>query len=158
VRFTADGYLDTFFGDNGHTFLDGSAYSLERVLQQADGKLIAAGSESPEFSGFLLAASRVLYDDEVGVEAIKEKEIDVTVFPNPATTQVTFTISAMRSQKVKLELINELLQPVYSKEMMITNGGTTEQKLLLEGIPSGSYIAQVTGESVCYRTKVIVCR
>lgn len=78
----------------------------------------------------------------------------VKVYPNPASNQVTVGFDKTLGLEGEFQLFD--LNGRLAKTFKVENG---ENKLILDGLPSGMYIAQlVCGHSIVLKTKLAVLR
>ncbi|KAB1064707.1 T9SS type A sorting domain-containing protein [Salibacter halophilus] len=75
-----------------------------------------------------------------------EKEIDYTLYPNPAKTNVNISFELQQSERVKIEVYNMNGQRVLTEKKLF-NSGKNNQQLNVNNLTSGNYLVQLTGES-----------
>jgi hypothetical protein len=85
---------------------------------------------------------------KVGIadQSAYEKEIDYTLYPNPAKTNVNISFELQQSERVKIEVYNMNGQRVLTEKKLFNNGKNNQQ-LNVSNFTSGIYLVQLTGES-----------
>lgn len=86
-------------------------------------------------------------------------DIAVTMVPNPASDQVTITLSTKRHQVSPAELtVTNAFGQVVASWLVILHGGLETKELDVAGLASGLYYINVSGETVEQRLKLVVAR
>jgi hypothetical protein len=89
--------------------------------------------------------------------AIEDNDI-LKVFPNPNTGQFTIVVCMLASELVMIQLVNNLGQVVYSKEIKIQNNCINETIEIDKSAPSGIYTLKVIIGNKVENTSVILLR
>ena len=72
----------------------------------------------------------------VGIASFKNKEISISIFPNPSNGETNLNINATTSSDATITLVNVLGQKVYSKQALLNAGTTAVQLDVAELAPS----------------------
>jgi len=158
VRYNTDGTPDGTFGTGGKmTTPFGSSSSIWTMLIQPDSKVLAAGySGAAADYDFGLAR----FGPDTKPNNINEFGIgtnNVSVYPNPFTTNVIFKYGLQSSEKVSIQLIDiEGKVIVDYLTGQLQNAGTYEQNLAMpDGLANGTYLIVLSSPSGNTSVKVV---
>ncbi len=150
VRYNSDGSMDNTFGAGGIVNTSvGSVSEGFSLAIQTDGKIIAAGASG---NNTIYDFTVIRYDGGVtGIDENKTDQNNLTVFPNPFTSQTNIAFSE-EQKNTAIKIID-----VLGREIKIIN--FTGKELLLEKgeLKKGIYFLQTTdnGKHIC-NTKIVV--
>jgi Secretion system C-terminal sorting domain len=82
----------------------------------------------------------------------------LTVFPNPAQTQVQFSFNSEVSGKANFELLDAVGKTVLSQEINVKKGLNVADPIDIRHIPNGVYFIRVNGDMVAPMQKLFVKR
>jgi hypothetical protein len=83
-------------------------------------------------------------------------DIGLTVFPNPASTQLNVVFASKAAVPVNLSLINSLGQTFYSEKS--TTAGNYSTQINVGNYAAGTYIVKILLGGKLYSQKVIISR
>ena len=86
-----------------------------------------------------------------------ENDIGLTVFPNPASTQINILFAARSAAQVNLSLTNTAGQTSYSSKTVL-NGGNFSTSINVSEYPPGTYFLRLLVGSKLYSRKVVIIR
>lgn len=89
----------------------------------------------------------VAQTDPVGLANLKASQNLFSVYPNPASNQVTIKTGLASAQKAQLQVVNTLGQVVYQKELVGSNAGVVSTELNVQGLATGIYNVVLSTES-----------
>lgn len=94
----------------------------------------------------------------VGVNDVKNKEVNASVFPNPATSNVTFEINLTNSAKnVTIELTNTVGQLAKHVNVGAINSGDAHTvDMNVTGLPKGIYFYTINADGQTYSNKLMI--
>ena len=118
---------------------DGQSSSTSGVSQGSIKVTDADGFELLDISGNWGEYQSVTFEVTYGLELDELVVANVTVYPNPTSTNANVTITLANSEEVKLELVNVLGQTVFfnSSQMSV---GQNSFELPLEALEGGFYV------------------
>lgn len=89
-------------------------------------------------------------------EAEQQHQVEVPVYPNPATNQFTLTYTSKYNLPIKPQAIVYNLQGQVMQEVSL-NGNSWQEQISVASYPSGMYIYQVvSGTQVLVSGKILV--
>lgn len=146
----ADCYTFTIFDAGGNGICCSNGTGVYEI--SSNGVVIKQGGAfaSAESSEFLMAAP-------VGLSEINT-EAKVNVFPNPASGELTVSISQPIAGNVTLKMISAVGKLIINKDLGWLNSGTHETKIDVSDIPGGVYLVQVESAFGKITKKVSVVR
>lgn len=86
-----------------------------------------------------------------------ENDIGLTVFPNPASTQLNVLFAAKSTVNVNLSLINAIGENEYT-EKVVLNGGNFSTLIDVSKFAPGNYVLKVLYNSRLYTRKILIVR
>jgi hypothetical protein len=98
--------------------------------------------------GFCVGSSRQ------GVVGEPGTSLQATVYPNPAESELTVRIEGVQNQQVKLNLMNLSGQVVMERKVEAVQSAHQE-RLSLEGLPSGLYLLRINAAGKSVSLKVV---
>jgi len=116
-------------------------------LASLNGDLYAAGGFWTIDGDSVNRIAKYTTDTGTNVVSITYNQIDIEIYPNPATGHITLT-NLPQNEDVRITVYNVLSKLVYEKE-------TAEHQIDLSGLPSGVYMFHVTQGKTTFRKKVI---
>jgi uncharacterized delta-60 repeat protein len=150
ARLETNGEFDNTFGNQGVVInvLDQND-GIEAMALQPDGRLVVAG-ESFDGTRFNVVAARYLTGLSTSINEPDNSNLKATVYPNPATEQVTLSYIIKQSAPVGItlhDIVGHVIQ-VYSTRKM-RNPGMHAENLQIPAITPGIYwIKLIAGKEV----------
>jgi uncharacterized delta-60 repeat protein len=145
VRYTASGNADETFGTEGkiQTTISRSRDEIQSMALQADGKLVTAGFSS-NGADYDFAVARYFPGLEVCTDCADTKtqlsdnsaEPQITVFPNPAISEVEINVQNLEGQGL-LKVVNVTGQVLLEEKIYLT--GSDILPVDLHALPAGIY-------------------
>jgi uncharacterized delta-60 repeat protein len=114
LRFTPDGFPDPTFGDNGVATIDAYDYRIENIELQADQKIVVSGwYYSGSVNSYEFAVSRLLSEDNVGVEDFSVSHSEYAIFPNPSNGKFSIKLTEMKMREAELAIFDQAGRKVF---------------------------------------------
>ena len=85
-------------------------------------------------------------------------EMNVSVFPNPANTDLSFVINTIKSENIDITLVNTLGQTVKHIIKNNVNIGYNQINADVSQLPVGTYYYQIKTEGSSIKGKVIITK
>ena len=86
-----------------------------------------------------------------------ENDIGLTVFPNPANTQINVLFAAKSTVNVNLSLVNVIGENEYTNKAVL-NGGNFSTLIDVSKLAPGNYVLRLLYNSKLYTRKIIIVR
>lgn len=115
TRATADGQLDTTFGDAGKviTYNDLNNSESFNISLQTDGKILVSGDPYPAGNTAQFFVARYLNDEQMTVQDLNNSTF--SLYPNPATSQINLKWTNS-NKEYQVEIFNLLGQKVMTQK------------------------------------------
>ncbi len=151
------------------TAVEGHCYALKLTDAYGDGLCCNSGQGYYELK---IGNLQIFRDDEfdfesglkftfeegvIAVNQTAKTSFEATVFPNPATTEVTLRISTAVSGDVEMAIYNGVGQKISSKILNL-NEGTQFLPLSVEGLAPGFYLISLNKGGVKSIVKLIIAK
>jgi hypothetical protein len=96
------------------------------------------------------------YPGTVGIDEQENKNISVTVMPNPASQMANVTLNLLKQENVHIALVNALGQTVVSLEETTLQPGTHQLPLNIQALPGGIYFVNVKTENGISNQRLLI--
>ncbi len=160
ARLETDGSFDMSFGNGGKVITSpGLNDGIEAIALQSDGKLIVAG-ESFEGTRFDIVVARYETGLMTAVPSPVNEIIVPSVFPNPATTQITIIIPGMNHGFWQVALYDNMGREVLRLPMQPTTSGEELSFTinLPDTLPSGIYYLSARDQTTVYTASISIAK
>ncbi|MEP7129058.1 MAG: T9SS type A sorting domain-containing protein, partial [Chitinophagales bacterium] len=157
IRYTADGMPDLSFGNGGIGIVSALGYWVENIALQADKKIVISGwYYTGNGNDWEFAASRLLSENNVGVENAATSLSDWQLFPNPSSvsTGITFVVLNKSAIRIVLEDLNGRNIKVIVDENLSAGNYTTQ--IELTDLSKGIYLVKKTERGLTLIQKLVV--
>jgi uncharacterized delta-60 repeat protein len=156
-RYTANGMLDTGFGNNGvltTTVYTNFNHTINKLLWTQNGKLLEAGYA---FTGSKYIGTLIRYIDlTLGTLDFETTENKIWVYPNPIESEATFSYSLQEDSVISitiLDMIGRVVKTIRSNEIQYM--GDYSQKIEVGGFESGNYLLVFSSPKGVQSIKII---
>jgi uncharacterized delta-60 repeat protein len=160
ARYDTTGTPDPTLGMGGVvvTQINSQDQSLQAVLVQPDGKIVAAGmtynTNEAQDDGLVI---RLIPHPALGVLDFSDTPNALNVYPNPITESATLTYTLQQRETISIHLWDmngRLVKTILEKSLQ--NEGEQEQSIVLSSsIPSGNYIITVSNQQQQVSVKIV---
>ncbi|TNJ44908.1 T9SS type A sorting domain-containing protein [Tamlana fucoidanivorans] len=100
-------------------------------------------------------AIQIIRDPSLGVDDIS-KNVQWSVYPNPAENLFNLSINISQSTNVKVTLLNMLGQKVYQSNNEAVNPGNYTRKVSVNHLKSGTYFMKINVNATNFYKKIVV--
>jgi len=125
----------------------------------ADTINIPGGSHilQPETVYYIDDVSVMLCSDTAGINEVAEKGIEMNIFPNPTSENVTVTFGNVSNDKCTFELFDIIGNKVFSKEIVANQNSII---IPLDNVAKGVYICKIinTNNIKLYNSKLVIIK
>lgn len=139
TRATADGQLDTTFGDAGKviTYIDLNNSESFNISLQTDGKILVSGDTYPAGNTAQFFIARYLNDVQMAVQDLNNSTF--SLYPNPATSQINLAWTNS-NKEYQVEIFNLLGQKV------MTSKALNNASIDVSSLAVGTYFVRLSNE------------
>ena len=139
TRVTADGQLDTTFGENGKvvSYIDINDSESFNIALQTDGKILVSGDTYPQNNTAQFFIARYLNDVQMSVQDLDNSTF--SLYPNPASQQINLAWTNS-NKEYQVEIFNVLGQKV------LTSKALNKSSIDVSSLAVGTYFVRLTNE------------
>ena len=139
TRVTADGQLDTTFGENGKvvSYIDINDSESFNIALQTDGKILVSGDTYPQNNTAQFFVARYLNDVQMAVQDLNNSTF--SLYPNPATSQINLAWTNS-NKEYQVEIFNLLGQKV------MTSKALNNTSIDVSSLAVGTYFVRLSNE------------